>query len=625
MDDVKKDYSELLQKAEKTFESYNTKCANVEKTYADLDTMSKHGKRKMQIFWANQEVLRPIIYARAPRPVVTSRHKDRNAVVLKTAEVLERVLEWEVEADHLHDTLTHVRDDLALGGRGVVWLADDGSVEHVHRDDFLHDPARTWSEVDWVARRVWMLPEEGRKRFGAKFTELTQGESDKDEEPTGRIPVWEVWDKSESKVIFMGGFDAKSILEVSEPLFDVDGFFPCPRPAYATLEPGSLQPVPDIVFYKDQLDEINELTDRIAALSKNIRMKGFYASGVSEVGEAIEAAMRRTDNDAILVPVSNLGSLGGSTLSQSVVWMPVREVAQTIADLIKLRAQMIQDVYEITGLSDIMRGATAASETATAQSLKAQYGSVRVRERQSEMVRIARDAVALKAEIIAESRPVEELLTISGITDLPTLADIQAEIIARNQAIVAQGGQPQAPDLSDVPMVETVGALLRDQRIRPFTLSIETDSTIQPDEQAEKQSRIEFTTAMGTYLREAVPAVQQAPIMAPMLVEFMRFTASGFRAGRELSDVIDQFAEQVLEEAEKAQQPQEPQVDPKVQMDGEKLKADIEKMKAEVHLEAQKAMAEIEKTRAETAKIMAEVEALRSEQYINSMKMNLVS
>ena len=39
-----------------------------------------------------------------------------------------------------------------------------------------------------------------------------------------------------------------------------------------------------------------------------------------------------------------------------------------------LRKQIIEDIYQIMGLSDIMRGATDPQETLGAQQLKTQYG-----------------------------------------------------------------------------------------------------------------------------------------------------------------------------------------------------------------------------------------------------------
>ena len=61
------------------------------------------------------------------------------------------------------------------------------------------------------------------------------------------------------------------------------------------------------------------------------------------------------------------------------------------------RTQILEIIYEITGISDLLRGNTKASETATAQQLKAQFGSMRMRKRQEEIERYIRDLFRIKS------------------------------------------------------------------------------------------------------------------------------------------------------------------------------------------------------------------------------------
>lgn len=82
-------------------------------------------------------------------------------------------------------------------------------------------------------------------------------------------------------------------------------------------------------------------------------------------------------------------------------------------------------------------------------------------------------------------------------------------------------------------------ALLRDEKTRGYRIEIETDSTIEPDEQAEKKSRIEFTEVCGKFLGEALPILQVMPQAAPMFEQVFLFLVRGFRAGRELEDTIE--------------------------------------------------------------------------------------
>ena len=86
-----------------------------------------------------------------------------------------------------------------------------------------------------------------------------------------------------------------------------------------------------------------------------------------------------------------------------------------------------------------MRGSTEAEETLGAQQLKSQYGSVRIRDKQYELVRIARDATRIVAEIMAEEFSRETLLALTQMT-LPTDAEIQKQVRG-DQEQVQQGAQ----------------------------------------------------------------------------------------------------------------------------------------------------------------------------------------
>lgn len=629
---LSKPYLDMIHDAERAFQSYQSRCDAIDARYASLDKMADAvGDREFQIFWANLEVLKPTIYQRPPQPVVMPRHKDGGELARKASEMLERVLSFVVEDDDLHETLTLVRDDLAMSARGVAWVLDDGRTIHVDRCDFVHDPARKWQEVGWVARRAYLTREEGVERFGDIFKtakcDFVKGKDDgngNDYRPTAKkAQVWELWHRAEQRVVWVTEGVAE-VLDEQPPLIDVRGFFPCPRPAYGTLERRKLIPVPDFIYYRDQVDEINELTARIADLAESLRLKGFYASGTSEVGEAIEAAMKATDNKAILVPVSSFAALGGGALKDSIVWLPVREVAEVITACVQLRQQLIQDVYEITGLSDIMRGSTEASETATAQNLKAQYGSVRVRERQAEMVRIARDVLRIKAEVFAEMYSAADLAVMAQM-EFPTAADVQAmQMQAQQAAMMAQQqGQPAPPmpDPSKIVTIEQVGALLKDERVRPFVLDVESDSTIAPNEEAEKAARIEFVTAVGGFIQQAGAMVQQQPQTAPFVGEMLKFTAGAFRAGRELGGVIDEFVDQIKQVAATAGQQQGPTPE---QM---KAQADAEARKAELQLKAQEMQAKAQVQQAElqlkAQEMAAEVEAKRTELQLKAQELAL--
>lgn len=605
---------DLIAEAEREFATYQETCDKVEKLYADTAAVSENADREFQIFWANLEVLKPSIYSRPPVPVVVPRFQNRKELYLKSAELLERSLISSFESDDIDATMRLTRDDLAMNARGVVWLRYETTTEevetpaenagegdeaseiapqpetrmvservvkdHIDRRDFLHGPARKWKEVPWVARRSWLSRKAGLKRFGDIFLKAKVEKRDDDEKgrESKKVPVWELWHKEEQCVVWVSP-GMEDVLDYSDPFLKLEGFFPCPRPAYGTLKPRTLKPVPDLRQYKDQIEEVNELTARISSLSESLRLKGFYPGGASDVGEAIEGVLADQDNRALLVPISNLAMFGNGSggLKDAIVWLPVSEVATVIRELVELRRQMIDDIYQITGISDIMRGTTEASETLGAQQLKSQYGSIRIRDRQNELVRLARDVTRIEAEIMAENFAPETLAQMAQMDDLPADEEIGQQIgqitqqlqqLAADPTVVAQAqANPQAAQqmlqqaqqrVQQLEATVTLGKcvqLLRDQRTRPFALEIETDSTIQPDEDAAKQRATEMVTAVGGYISQAMPLVQQVPQSASMVGEFLKFVSSQYRAGRELIGTIDEFVEQMKQVASQPPQP----------------------------------------------------------------------
>lgn len=629
-----KQWLSAIKQAEKAFADYQLRADRIDKLYANLRHLASDARdREFQLFWANIQVLGPSVYARPPVPVVVPKFKDRRPLYRVTSELLERCAVVTFDLADINSIMLLLRDDLNILSRGAAWARyetkADGEystekvcIDYLDRRDFLHEPSRNWLEVGWVARRAWMTRREMRKRFKKTSGDAYQRadflirKEDRDNgaaNDTLQAGVWEIWSKTHNRVVWVAeGVDV--LLDDGKPHLKLEGFFPCPKPAYGTTQRGSLVPVPDMVYYKDQLEEINELTGRIHALSSALQVRGFYPAGAGEIGDAIEAALKSTDNRQVMVPISNWAAFGGGAAKDTIVWLPLEMIVSTIAQLVELRRQVIDDVYQIMGLSDIMRGSTEASETLGAQQIKAQFGSIRIRDKQQELVRIARDLVRISAEIMAENFDAQTLLDMSQL-EVPTDADIAQQIeqmteqaeqafqqqvqqalaspeaqqmaqqnpgqaqqlyAQAQQQIIAQL-QPEIEKLEQVPTLEKVMGFLRDQRLRPFVLDIETDSTIQPDEDAEKQRRSEFLQALGGTMQQLSGLVAAQPQAAPFAAEILKFAVAPFRAGRSLETAIEEFADQIIQVAK------QPQPNPEAQ----KAEAEAKAKEAEAAAKAQ--------------------------------------
>ena len=693
-DDVKSatGWLSLIKVAEKAFDTWQSKCDSIDRQYANLEKLASHVRdREFQMFWANVQILGPSIYARPPIPVVTPKFKNSvsmqalppmlqelqsrtHKVSQIASELLERSLIVTFDNQDLDGTMRAIRDDLNVVGRGVPWITYEtksdapGSlgqrtcIEHVHRRDFLHDPARQWPDVDWVAKRSWLTRGEARKRFlkysGNVYKDAAY-EVRKDEitgETDNRLKAgfWELWSRSKNRVVWVSeGCD--KLLDEGKPHLELEGFFPCPRPAFGTTQRSTLVPVPDYVFYKDQLEEINEYTARISALAEGLRLKGFYPGGASELSDAIEAAFKKSSDNAILIPVSNW-NMAGANAKDMVLWLPLDEVASTIVRLIELRKQTIDDIYQIMGLSDIMRGSTEASETLGAQELKSQYGSIRIRDKRDELVRIARDVTRICAEIMSENFTAKSLLDMSQM-QIPTKDDISKQVAefkaqytaqlteAQNdpelmaqaeaepekaQQVIAQAKQQvtqQIAEAKDTITIDEVMKFLRDNRTRAFALDIETDSTVAPDENAQKQRATEYISGMSGLLRDGVSAVQSVPQIAPIISQIIRYANSQFRVGREFEGVIEEFTDQMkaMAAAPKNEGPSPEQI--KAQSDAQRAQLDAQKMQADAQLAQAGLQLETERAKAEAtleqAKMQADQQAEQTRMQLDQMQMQM--
>lgn len=581
-----------IRKAQDTFRDYQDTCRRIDEAYARDVSDTSWQDPDYDLFWASMEILKPAIYAHAPVPAVAPMFSDRRPLYNVTAELLERVSASAFDRANMDQAMMTLRDDLAFTNRGVPWVTyesdDDGQrvcIDAVDRTDFLHEPARTWAEVGWVARRAWMTRKEMRARFrkgSGDAYQQAKTEIRRDDKSNGgaddskKAGVWEVWHKADNKVYWVAP-DCPVMLDEGKPHLSLKDFFPCPRPAYGTLRRRSLVPIPDYVRYAAHLGKINTLTARIYLLLDRVKMKGLIAAG-GDVGTAVEQAMRSDDDELII-------TVPGAALAQGqnfVVWMPVKELAEAIQGLIAARAQLFDDFYQLSGISDIMRGATEAEETLGAQQLKSQYGSVRVRDKIDELQRVARDVARIVAEIAADKFSKDTLLDMSMMV-IPSKADLakqtrqiekaaeeelkalkaEAQKLAdkaqqegqqvdpaqaeqqfqqQQQAIIAKYAAQLAEVEKSVP-IEDVMKLLRDDRARGFAFEIATDSTIMTDEMQEKASRNEFlgvvTQASQALMGLAGLGEQGAALAGGLL----KFATAPYRVGRELNKLIDDFVD----------------------------------------------------------------------------------
>ena len=194
-----------------------------------------------------------------------------------------------------------------------------------------------------------------------------------------------------------------------------------------------------------------------------------------------------------------------------------------------------------------MRGATDPRETAAAQKLKGQFGSMRIQPRQKQVQRYVRDLFRIKAEIIAELFEPETLAAMTGMEITPEMV-----------------------------------AIMRDDAMRAYRVDIETDSTIAADEQKDKQDVAELFGAMGEFVGAIGPLVTEGAIPKDAALAVMKWGMRRFKVSREIEQMLDPPPQQV------GQQP----TDPKQAAAQAAQQAEMRRVQAQLQLKQQQAQQE---------------------------------
>ena len=387
-----------------------------------------------------------------------------------------------------------------------------------------------------------------------------------------KAQVWEIWDKSSKTVVWVAEGADKPLDERPDP-YGLEGFFPCPMPLYATLTSDSLMPVPDYVQYQDQAEEMDMLTNRIHKLVEAVKVVGVYDASQSGVQRMLSEGVNNE-----LIPVDTWAAFAEKGGVKGVVdFLPLEQVLAALAQCYQAREQAKAVIYEITGISDIVRGASMASETATAQQIKAQYASLRIRRSQKDIALFASAILQIKAQIMCDLYSPQTLLDMSGIMGT-----------------------------NDAQYAEAAIGLLKQEQARNYRIEVASDSLIEIDEQSEKQNRIGFLSAVGGFMQQALPVAQAVPEMAPIIAEMLLFGVRAFKGGRPLEAAFDTAMAQLSA----PQQPQAPQGPSPEEM------AMQAQMQAEQAKMAQQQQVEQAKLQLEQAKLQAQmqIEQFKAEQ-----------
>lgn len=538
-----------------------------------LDRRDENGEKinKINIFTSNTGILISTLYAKFPKPMVTREFEDQDDDVARVAaEILERMLKIRPR-DDMDEGMKAIVQDRLVPGAGSLWfrynpiteqtqipavVLPDGTEEspasigeeivdeevladYVYWEDLLWSPARTWKQVRWVAKRCRMSREDVVERFGEEiakrltyvkgYTSQNQNaaEQTQGEHPEGDqvlyVEIFELWHKRTRKVYWVTkGIDV--CLDVKDDPLGLKKFWPMPKPIMATHSTGNFLPRPDFLLAQDQYEELDMVNNRITMLERAIKAVGVYDGTDMEIERIFT---EEVDNKIIAKPgMREFMEKGG--FKGAIDWIPIEMFVNALDKLRTYRQDLIQQIYELTGISDIMRGSSKASETLGAQELKAQYGSVKLQHLQMEVASFLEEALQIKAEIISNRFQ-------------PQTIDTQSNIM-------------NSLDREHVPAaIELIKSGAWDYRVE-----VHADSMAVPEFNSERDGRMNFMRAIAEMMVAADPMMQREPAAGVTMLRMIQWAAASFRTGRTVEGLLDKAIIQIEKVAQNPPPPPPP-------------------------------------------------------------------
>lgn len=608
-------------------------------TVLDIYSGKKVKTTPFNILFSNTETIFPALYSNIPRPVVDRRFRDEDPIGKASAMASTRLLEYSVDTnidgyDTFDDGMKAAVLAGLLPGRGVVAVKYDSEegmyppaagqtegtpykknelvcVDIKEWDKVYFGFARKWSKVPWIAYEEHIDEKEAVRLFGKekaaliKFTKEMDEDSDRedkgdhDDQGARKVAcIYQIWDKDgDRKVRYVSPQYPDDYLLVEDDPLGLTGFFNTPKPLEFIERLSDLRPVALYELYRNQATELNRITTRLNKVVEAIKAKAVYDT---ELGEDIKHLLEADDN--AFVPADKGSSLAAEKGLQNAIWfMPLEQLVNVADKLILAREQCKQVIYEIMGIADILRGASKASETLGAQKIKTEWGSLRLRPKQKEVQRYARDMLRLMLEVAATKFSEKTWAGMTGLPFLTTEQRAQAEQVMAQIQIAAQqmqaaGVQPSPQQVQQMQQTQAALAkpvwgkvleMLQDDIQRSYRVDIETNSTVEPQAVEDQKNIAEVMTALGQFLNGVTPLVTSGALPFSAAQAMMLAIVRRFRFGPEIEDQIKAMQAPKMPDDGKEQKAQQQMADQKMKFDQEKTQGlgEIERLKAEVQME----------------------------------------
>lgn len=495
------------------------------------------------LYWEVVNIEHAGVYSNQPVPDVRPRAEKFDPIMKKVSRILQRGLSYCTD-DQTFDMTMHrcVDDYLAMGlgiprvkvesiihteieqipryedvisgygtmGEPIMQPMQVGveEVEHERVGDqtirwvftpwscFGYEPCNHWKDCEFIYIRHKMTQKQCIARFGRP---IKASKEDEGENKRKLRDVYEIWCKTKKQVLFFAKGEDDIIETIDDPL-ELIGFYPCPEPMMMNLPSDKLVPQPDYDYIEHYDVEINRLQERRMGLMEQIRASGAYDSGLPELSEMME------NEDGQYTPVANLmqrlNAAGGA--DNALYHLPITDKALVVQQLTEQIQFVRSSVDEVLGISDIVRGVTAASETATAQEIKGRWVGVRLSRKRECVQYTVKQMMRIMAQLLASHITPENLMRMT-----------QMEITDQELQI------------------------MQDDTLLTFAVDIETDSTVAKDETREMTTKQEMLNGVAQYAQSVLPMVQQNQMPAGVASAILRSALNPYtKYDRNLEDEL---------------------------------------------------------------------------------------
>lgn len=350
-------------------------------------------------------------------------------------------------------------------------------------------------------------------------------------------------------------------------LYGLSGFFPCVEPLLINASTKEFWPTPEYFQMQDILDDIHSIVGRMFLLTKAIRVRFFFDSSVRELKSLIGET---GEGGGLGIPNLEQSLMNGKgSLANLVAYFPVDEMIQGLNNMYKAFQQRLDMFYQVTGLSDLIRGQTNpdSDKTFGERQMEGKFALNRIEPYQRKLQEWIKQNYQLLMEMALK------MFSDDSIDEYVT---------------------PQTLDPEDKQRYVAALDLLKSNKRRRFRVDFETDSTVAINEQWRKRQATDLANTLTKALESTAKVAETQPELAATELSVLKHLIGEFSDGKLYIDEIQDSIQQVIDRVKQPKPPEFDAMAAKAQFDGQKLQLDDQFRKLELQTSTQLEIAKLQ-------------------------------